>query len=187
MSTRGFLWLLLLTLITVPWAPMALLAVWAVVTLVLAIRWAPRSLRVFGKPWFLGSMAVLVVGMAVLLPGVSVVQRFLWIARFLLRAWILILWLQLLRYRVSPQALVRHLRSTPLAPLAPLLTLSVFLLPRLMEDLAESWALFSVWVPSRWRRLRALPLFLTSVVQQAVRVAEDLSLALTLEQQNRQP
>jgi len=178
----GFLWLFVLTLVVVPWAPLPVLGIWAGITGLLALRWAPRSLRVFLKPWFLGSMALLVLGMVMLLPGVPWGPRLRWIARFLLRAWILILWLQFLRHRVSPQALVRLLRRTPMAPLAPLLTLSLYLLPRLVEDLAESWALFAVWIPGRWQRWKALPLFLTSVVQQAVRVAEDLTLAITLEE-----
>ncbi len=183
----GFLWLFLLTLLGVPWMPLPLLVLWAGGTLFLALRWAPGSLRVFLKPWFLGSVALLALGMVLLLPAAPLILRIRWLGRFLLRAWILILWLQFLRYRVSPQALVRGLRRTPLAPLAPLMTLAVYLLPLLVEDLSASWALFVVWMPSRWRRWRAGPLYLASVVQQAVRIAEDLSLALFLVRQSREP
>ncbi len=180
MTAGRFLVLFAATLAVVPWAPLPVLVAWAFGSLLLGWRWAPGALRLFVKPWFLGSVGLLVLGMLVLLPGAPPGVRLAWLGRFLLRALILVLWLQMLRQRVSPAALVRVLHRLGLSGLAPLLTLSLFLLPRLVEDLQESWALFSLWVPSRRLRLRRLPGFLASVVVRAARIADDLTLALTL-------
>ncbi len=178
MNTNLFLLLFVGTLVTVPWLPLPWLVFWTVITLVLTLRGAPQALRVILRPWFLGSTALMALAVFVLLPGVPVAQRGAWIARFLLRAWILILWLQLLRHQVSPYALVRLLRKTPVRSWVPLVVLSLFLLPRLMEEVTESWNLYRVWMGGR--RWRSVPRFLMSVVQQAVRIAEDLTLALVL-------
>ncbi len=180
MTAERFLFLFFLTLMGVPWAPVPILVAWALFSLFLGYRWARSALQVLLRPWFLGSLLLLVLGMAVVLPAASPAVRLAWMGRFLLRALILVLWLQMLRHRVSPAALVQLLRRLGLKSLAPLLTLSLFLLPRLMEDLQESWALFTLWVPSRRQRLLKMPHFLGSVVVQAARIAHDLTLALTL-------